>query len=60
MRTVTAAIDKVARDSDLAARLQTYGLTPGGGTPEAFSRQITRDVTVCRETAKRLNLKFGT
>jgi len=59
VRRMLAAINGVLAQKDYIDRLAGVGMTPGGGTPEAFARRISTDVSSFRDLAKRLDLKFN-
>lgn len=43
---------------DVAAKLRALGVSPGGGTPDEFVRQIKDDAPVYAEIARTANIRI--
>lgn len=51
-------VSNALRMPDVAAKLKALGVTPGGGTPDEFARQIKADAPVYVEIARSANIRI--
>lgn len=56
-RKLAVEVSGILRMPDVVDRLKAMGVTPGGGTPEAFAAQIRADAPVYAEIAKKADIR---
>lgn len=54
---INAEVNRALRDPDVIAKFAQQGVTPAGGTPDAFARTIASDIKTWTETARAANIK---
>jgi tripartite-type tricarboxylate transporter receptor subunit TctC len=54
---LNADVNRAIRDRDLIGKLAALGISPAGGTPEAFQRQIATEIRNWTEIARSANIK---
>lgn len=50
-------VGNILRMPDVAAKLKTLGVLPGGGTPEEFAQQLKADASIYAKIAKSANIR---
>jgi tripartite-type tricarboxylate transporter receptor subunit TctC len=54
---LNAEVNRAIRDRDLIGKLAALGISPAGGTPEEFQRQIATEIRNWTEIARSANIK---
>jgi tripartite-type tricarboxylate transporter receptor subunit TctC len=54
---MNAEVNKLLKGKDTAEQLQTDGVSPAGGTPEAFRNQIRKEVELWRKAVADIGVK---
>lgn len=56
-RKLAQEVSSILRMPDVVEKLRALGVTPGGGTPEAFAAQIKSDAPIYAEIAKKADIR---